>query len=139
MKPKNCLFIMGLLPFILSHGQVPGIEQSIHDLVKKQTEAIYDSLVIIRRDIHMNPELPGQEKMTSEKIAAYLESLGLEVRKKIGGHDVHTVIGLGIASVLARNRERLTGTVYFIFQPSEENYGGAKAMIDYGLFRIISP
>jgi amidohydrolase len=37
------------------------------------------------------------------------------------GHDVHTTIGLGTAEVLAGMRDRLKGTVKFIFQPAEED------------------
>jgi metal-dependent amidase/aminoacylase/carboxypeptidase family protein len=59
--------------------------------------------------------------------------------RHICGHDVHTAISLGIANVLSRLKQELQGTVYFIFQPSEENYKGAKAMIDDGLFEIIDP
>lgn len=59
--------------------------------------------------------------------------------RHICGHDVHTAIGLGIANVLAQLKRELQGTVYFIFQPSEENYQGAKAMIDDGLLEIIDP
>lgn len=55
------------------------------------------------------------------------------------GHDVNTTIGLGIANVLTSMKENLNGTVYFVFQPSEENLKGAKAMIDDGLFDIIHP
>jgi len=55
------------------------------------------------------------------------------------GHDVHTTIALGIADVLVSQKEHLTGTIYFIFQPSEENLNGAKAMINDGLFDIINP
>lgn len=33
------------------------------------------------------------------------------------GHDVHMAIGLGIAEVLAKQKESLSGTVYFLFQP----------------------
>ena len=55
------------------------------------------------------------------------------------GHDIHTVIGLGIANVLANQKENIDGTIYFIFQPSEEDFKGAKAMIDDGLFEIIKP
>lgn len=57
--------------------------------------------------------------------------------RHICGHDVHATIGLGIADVLAEQRERLGGTVYFIFQPSEENIQGAKAMIEDNLFDIV--
>ncbi|HDZ14880.1 hypothetical protein LCGC14_1089670 [marine sediment metagenome] len=59
--------------------------------------------------------------------------------RHICGHDVHATIALGIADVLASQKEQLQGTVYFIFQPSEENVRGAKAMIADGLFEDISP
>lgn len=59
--------------------------------------------------------------------------------RHICGHDIHTTIGLGIANVLSKNKNLINGTVYFIFQPSEENFKGAKAMIDDGLLDIISP
>lgn len=59
--------------------------------------------------------------------------------RHICGHDVHTTIGMGIANVLASQKENLPGTVYFIFQPAEENYEGAKAMINDKLFDVIQP
>ncbi len=40
------------------------------------------------------------------------------------GHDVHTTIALGTAELLAGMRDRLKGTVKFIFQPSEEDWPG---------------
>jgi len=49
------------------------------------------------------------------------------------GHDGHTAMLLGAAVQLARTK-RFDGTVHFIFQPAEEGLGGAKAMIDDGLF-----
>jgi len=55
----------------------------------------------------------------------------------ICGHDVHTAIGLGIANTLSQNVDDLSGTVYFLFQPAEENQKGAKAMISDGLFDLI--
>jgi hypothetical protein len=55
------------------------------------------------------------------------------------GHDVYLAIGLGIAEILAKNREFLNGTVYFIFQPEEETFAGAKGMIDHGLFTKFHP
>lgn len=161
-------------------------ESSIHRNVQQHTDAIFDSLLKLRRDFHRYPEVSEQEKRTSKKIAKYLESLGLEVKTNIGGygvvgilngnkkgkriawradidaiatnipdvvdfqsrnegvrhicgHDVHTTVGLGIADVLSNLKESLKGTVYFVFQPSEENFKGAEAMITDGLFDFIEP
>lgn len=49
------------------------------------------------------------------------------------GHDGHTAMLLGAARYLAETRN-FSGTVNFIFQPAEENYGGAKIMMEEGLF-----
>jgi amidohydrolase len=48
------------------------------------------------------------------------------------GHDGHTSILMGTAEVLSKLKDRLPGTVKFIFQPSEENVKGAKLMIQEG-------
>ena len=49
------------------------------------------------------------------------------------GHDGHTTMLLGAARYLAETRG-FDGTVNFIFQPAEEGLGGAKAMVEDGLF-----
>ena len=49
------------------------------------------------------------------------------------GHDGHTTMLLGAARYLAATR-KFNGTVYLIFQPGEEGYAGAKAMMEDGLF-----
>lgn len=49
------------------------------------------------------------------------------------GHDGHTAMLLGAARQLARTR-RFNGTVNFIFQPAEEGRGGARVMVQEGLF-----
>ena len=49
------------------------------------------------------------------------------------GHDGHTTMLLGAANHLAEHGN-FDGTVYFIFQPDEENCFGAKTMIEEGLF-----
>jgi hippurate hydrolase len=49
------------------------------------------------------------------------------------GHDGHVTILLGATRYLAETRD-FDGTVYVIFQPGEEGFAGAKAMIDDGLF-----
>lgn len=48
------------------------------------------------------------------------------------GHDGHTAIGMGVAKLLARHRNELTGRVKLVFQPAEEGLGGALAMIGDG-------
>ena len=50
------------------------------------------------------------------------------------GHDGHTTMLLGAAKYLAATR-RFDGVVNFIFQPAEEGIGGAKAMVEDGLFK----
>lgn len=185
MKKRIKLLILGLIFSIL-----PSCQQSKtinnHKKIDDYTNEIFDSLVNIKRDLHMNPELSVKEIRTSKIVADYLNDLGLEVKtnisknavigilkgkkqgKKIAwradmdaikfdsndsspykskndgiahmcGHDIHTTIGLGIANVLSNQKENLSGTVYFIFQPSEETFTGAKELVDNGLFDLIDP
>jgi amidohydrolase len=50
------------------------------------------------------------------------------------GHDGHTALLLGAARYLAETRN-FSGTVHFIFQPAEEGRGGARRMVEDGLFQ----
>ena len=66
------------------------------------------------------------------------EQTGLAFASKVPGkmhacgHDVHTVIALGVAAALSEMRGELKGRVKFIFQPAEETLSGARAMIADG-------
>ncbi len=60
------------------------------------------------------------------------------------GHDVHTAVQMGVASILAGMKADLPGTVVFVFQPAEEGAppgeeGGAKLMLQEGVFRDVKP
>jgi amidohydrolase len=60
------------------------------------------------------------------------------------GHDCHTAILMGVATVLAGLRQQLRGSVKFIFQPAEEGpppgeEGGAKMMIQEGALQDPTP
>jgi amidohydrolase len=60
------------------------------------------------------------------------------------GHDAHVAILLGVAEILAAKRDKLAGQVLFIFQPAEEGppdgeRGGARVMLEDGLFNIAKP
>ncbi len=148
--------------------------------VKRDTDAIYEKLVAIRRDIHEYPELAGNEVRTAAKIASQLRALGLEVQTGQYGHsvvgvlrgarpgktvawradldalpgfypdpepfrsktpnvhhacahDIHIAIALGVAEVLSKQRDKLSGTAVFIFQPEEETFNGAKGLIERGV------
>ena len=67
------------------------------------------------------------------------EQTGLPFASKVAGkmhacgHDVHTVIALGVAATLAELKDSLQGAVKFIFQPAEETLSGANAMIADGV------
>jgi len=137
-------------------------------------------LIALRHDLHAHPELAFEEHRSSDVVAAFLQSLGLEVHRGLAGtgvvgvlrngdspraiglradldalplheqnlfphrsrhdgrmhacgHDGHTAMLLGAAQALAGDSD-FNGTVVFIFQPAEESDGGARVMIEQGLF-----
>lgn len=49
------------------------------------------------------------------------------------GHDGHVAMALGAARILSEMREKIKGGVKFIMQAAEENYGGARDMVDEGV------
>ena len=158
----------------------------VHKRIAAYIDATMAEWVAVRRDLHRNPELSGQEVRTAKVVADRLRQLGLELRTGIGGHgvvgvlkggrpgplvayradmdavrspaadpvdfpslvpgvrhicghDVHTTIGLALAAALAAVKADLPGRVMFIFQPSEENATGARAMLKDGLFAADKP
>jgi hippurate hydrolase len=49
------------------------------------------------------------------------------------GHDTHVAMLAGAARALCANRDKLTGSVMFMFQPGEEGWHGARFMLEDGL------
>jgi metal-dependent amidase/aminoacylase/carboxypeptidase family protein len=183
---KKVLTLFFVYATLFANAQANSFENKILNQIKLDTDKIYSKLVSIRRQLHENPELAGNEKQTQQTIKLYLLSLGIEVKTDIYGyglvgilhgakkgkaiawradmdalpnnfddkvdfkskvanvqhgcgHDVHMAIALGIAEVLSKNKKNLQGTIYFIFQPQEEPFTGAKGLIGHKLFSLIKP
>ena len=139
-----------------------------------------ERLIALRHDLHAHPELAFEEHRSSDVVAGFLQSLGIEVHRGLAGtgvvgvlrngdspraiglradldglpireqnlfphrskhpgrmhacgHDGHTAMLLGAARELAEDGD-FDGTVVFIFQPAEETDGGARVMLEQGLF-----
>ncbi len=96
-------------------------------------------VVALRADIDALPvternELPFRSEVTAEFLG---ESVGV---MHACGHDTHTAILMGVAEILANNKDKIKGTVKFIFQPAEEGpppgeEGGALLMVKEGVLK----
>lgn len=71
-----------------------------------------------------------------------VENTGLEFASVTGdtmhacGHDLHTAMLMGAATLLSEQAGELSGNVVFMFQPGEEGHHGARFMIDEGLLDV---
>jgi len=83
-----------------------------------------DRRIGLRADMDALPILERSGRPWASKVAGRMHACG---------HDGHTTMLLGAARYLAETRN-FAGTVYLYFQPAEEGLGGAKAMIEDGLF-----
>nr|WP_261376903.1 amidohydrolase [Gillisia sp. Hel_I_86] len=96
-------------------------------------------VVALRADIDALPvteinELPFKSEVTTEFLGT---STGV---MHACGHDTHTAILMGVAEILSKNKDKINGTVKFIFQPAEEGpppgeKGGASVMIEEGVLK----
>lgn len=183
MKLTHLFLFLILTTYGFSQNTIP----------EEDFQNIEERVIQWRRDFHKNPELSNREFKTAEKIAAHLNSLGIETKTGIAktgvvgilrganpgktialradidalpvtekndlpfkstvktefldsktgvmhacGHDTHTAILMGVAEILSEHKDKIKGTVKFIFQPAEEGpppgeEGGAKLMIKEGV------
>lgn len=90
--------------------------------------------VLIRTDLD---GLPVQEQ-TGLPYASKVIGQDLDGEEKpvmhACGHDIHMTTFVGTAKNLIRHKARWKGTLVMIGQPAEERGGGAKAMLEAGLF-----
>lgn len=62
--------------------------------IRAMVEREFDELVAVRRDLHMHPELSGQEVRTSKAVCAYLDKIGVEYIPEVAGqHGIIAYIG----------------------------------------------
>ena len=54
----------------------------------EKLENAYEDMVVMRRHLHMNPELSFQEKNTAQYIVDFYNDLGVEVQANVGGNGV---------------------------------------------------
>jgi len=101
-----------------------GVVGSVHGTGQRDPDADGVSAIGIRADMDCLPmqeesDIPHRSKFPGKMHAC--------------GHDGHTTIALGAAHFLATHRDLFAGTVHFLFQPAEENHGGAEMMINDGV------
>ena len=71
--------------------------------------------------------------------ASTAKQIGLDGKEKpvmhACGHDVHITSLVGTARQLSAMKDKWSGTIVFVVQPAEERIGGAKKMLDDGLYK----
>lgn len=113
----------------VAHTGVVGILKGNGDGKVIALRADIDALPVTERN-----DLPFRSEVTSEFLG---EKVGV---MHACGHDTHTAILMGVAEILANNKDKINGTVKFIFQPAEEGpppgeEGGALLMVKEGVLK----
>ncbi|MBA4743970.1 MAG: amidohydrolase [Muricauda sp.] len=111
----------------VAHTGVVGLLKGDHPGKVVALRADIDALPVTERN-----DLPFKSEVTSEYLG---EEVGV---MHACGHDTHIAIMMGTAEVLAKNKDKIHGTIKFIFQPAEEGAppgeeGGAALMVKEGV------
>jgi hippurate hydrolase len=89
--------------------------------------------VMVRTDLDALPVEERTNLPYASRAKAPLDGNEVSVMHACG-HDIHMASFLGTAQMLARMRDRWSGTLVMIGQPAEERGGGALAMLRDGLY-----
>lgn len=114
-----------------------------HGVVALLKGGLPGPVVAVRADMDALPVTEATDLPYASKVKATY--LGQEVGVMHAcGHDIHTAVQLGVASVLSAMKATLPGTVKFIFQPAEEGAppgetGGASLMVKEGVLQNPRP
>jgi amidohydrolase len=100
-------------------------------------------VVAVRADMDALPVTEDTDLPFKSTVRATYNDLEVGVMHACG-HDVHTAVLMGVASILADLKDEIPGSVMFIFQPAEEGpppgeEGGAELMVKEGIFEDPRP
>jgi len=100
-------------------------------------------VVAVRADIDALPVTEATNLPFASKVRTTYMGQDVGVMHACG-HDVHTAVQLGVATVLTAMKADVPGTVKFIFQPAEEGVpageeGGASLMVKEGVLQNPRP
>ncbi len=100
-------------------------------------------IVALRADMDALPVTEMVDLPFASKVRTTYNGMDVGVMHACG-HDTHTAILMGVASVMAAMKDELPGSIKFIFQPAEEGApageeGGAELMLREGVFEDPTP
>ena len=113
----------------------------------QESMAHRDAILSDRRTIHRAPEVGAELPQTVRFVEQRLREMGYAPRR-LGGGVVAEITGkdtgrcvllLGAAELLRAHQSELNGTVKLVFQPDEEGFTGAKAMLKAGVLDAPKP